>query len=581
MIYPRRIYGVAQRFLFGDFELDLARRELRRAGETVDLQPKVFSVLALLVKNSHRALGKDDFLERVWSGRFVTENVLARCIRQLRKVLDDDPSEPSFIRTLRGYGYQFVAPLRSAEARGRQNPTRVAVLPFEPLIPHQAAPALELGLADTLVNDLSRIDGLIVRPLKVATDANKGRAPSDPISLGRTLDVDVVIEGRMQLADERVRLNVRALRVPEGSALMAERFEERLTDLFKLQDALSKSILGVLAAQLTGHSIPIEIHRGTISLEAYQAYVQGRLRMAEHSVPAIELALEDFQRSLKLDPDYLEPLIGVAEANDLLATLGADPARYHEASRQAAQQVIAADPGRARAYSCLGKVAWQFDWDFEAAESLFRRAAQIDPGDEETLIALSDFLCYQARQDEALEAAERAGEINPFSPWIQALIAQALYMGGHYGEAREQAQRALEQVPDFGFSQFFLGLSLFQLDRHEEAIGLLEKAVENTGRSDFAAALGFVLARAGDQESARHMLAEMRAARDEGAPVPPIALGILHLGLDEEHEALIQIREVLAQRSWHILLLQVDPMFAQLRARPDGLALLREAGLTP
>ena len=115
-------------------------------------------------------------------------------------------------------------------------------------------------------------------------------------------------------------------------------------------------------------------------------------------------------QALELDPHYLEPLLGVAEANDLMATLGVNSARYHEETRKAAQSVIAADPERAGAYCCLGKVAWQSDRDYAKAEALFRRAAGIDPGNAETLIALSDYLCYQGRYDEALGAAERAGE---------------------------------------------------------------------------------------------------------------------------------------------------------------------------
>lgn len=570
---------LTQRFLFGDFELDLARRQLRRAGEVVHLQPKVFAVLALLVQNPRQALSKDDFLDRVWSGRFVTENVLARCIRQLRKTLIDDASNPAFIETVHGYGYRFVATVRPARVRRRQDLTRIAVLPFEPIVPQEAEPALQLGLADTLVTDLSGIEGLIVRPLKVVTDARDRDPGCDPISLAHTLDVDVIIEGRMQLAGDYIRLNVRALRVPEGSALMAKRFEERRANLFKAQGALSRSVLAVLVARFANDSTRIEIHRGTTSVEAYQTYVEGRLRLAEHSVTAIQEALACFKRAIEIAPQYLEPQLGLAEANDLLATLGQDPARYHEETRKAALSVVASDPQRARAYTCLGKVAWEHDRDFETAEAMFRRAAGIDPSDADTLIAFSDFLCYQARYDEALSAAERAGEINPFSPWIQALIVQALYMGGQYEEALEQAEHALRRAPDFGFSQFFAALALLQLDRDEEAIELLDKAIENTGRQDFRAVRGYALAKSGNRESARRVLAAMRAARDAGAPVPPIAFAMIHLGLGEQDEALRELHKVLAQRSWHILLLHADPIFAQLRAKPEGLALLKEGGI--
>lgn len=567
-------------FRFGDFELDPARRELREGGAAVELQPKVFAVLSLLVRNPGRALGKDDFLEQVWSGRFVTENVLSRCIRQLRRLFGDDAAEPTFIRTVRGHGYQFIAPVEQVATAGDRALTRVAVLPFRPLLADDAQPALELGLADTLVNDLSRRSDLVVRPLSVVMDASEGRTASNPVALGRRLEVDVVVEGRLQVAQERVRISVRAVQVADGRAVMAERFEEALTDLFTVQDRLSRGVAGVLASQLAAESSPAEVQRATRSVEAYRAYVDGRLKLAQHTVPSIRSALEAFELALGLDEAYVEPLIGVAEANDLLATLGAEPGRYHEASRQAAERALRVDPRCARAHTCLGKVAWQHDWQWDRAEAQLRRATELDPADAEALVALADFLCYQARFDEGLNAAERAGEVNPFSPWVQCFITQALYMGGHAREAVEQGRRTLELAPGFGFARFFLGLSLCQAGEMDEGIEQLRLAVERTGRQDFLGALGFALARAGHTEEARALLHDLQAAAEGGAPVPPIAFAMLYAGMGRHDEALDQLGRVLAQRSWHILLLHADPHLAEIRARPEGLALLRAAGLT-
>jgi DNA-binding winged helix-turn-helix (wHTH) protein/tetratricopeptide (TPR) repeat protein len=566
-------------FRFGEFELDPARRELRERGRAVELQPKVFAVLALLVQNPERALGKDDFLEQVWSGRFVTENVLSRCVRQLRRLLRDDAAEPTFIRTVRGHGYQFNAPVDQVAMGGDRRLTRVAVLPFRPLLADATQPGLELGLADTLVNDLSRQSDLVVRPLSVVLDAGEGGTPADPVDLGRRLEVDVVVEGRLQIAQERVRISVRALRVADGRAVMSERFEEALTDLFTVQDRLSRSVMVVLAVQLATEPRPGDVRRATRSVEAYRAYVDGRLKLAQHAVPSIQSALEAFELAISLDEAYLEPLVGLAEANDLLATLGTEPVRYHEASRQAAERVIRIDPLCARAHTCLGKVAWQHDWQWERAEAQLRRATELDPADAEALIALSDFLCYQARYDEGLEAAERAGEINPFSPWVQSMITQALYMGGHAHEAVEQARRSVELAPDFGFARFFLGLSLCQVGEKEEGIQQLQLAVERTGRQDFVGALGFALARVGQVEAAQSVLEELLAAEERGSPVPPIAFAMLYAGLGRAEAALDYLGQVLAQRSWHILLLHADPGLAEIRARPEGLALLQAAGL--
>lgn len=572
---------MATLYHFKDFELDLARRELRRRGQPVDLQPKVFAVLALLVQRAGEALGKDDFLEEVWSGRFVTENVLSRCIREIRKALGDDASQPSYIRTVRGHGYRFVAPVEGAPMPEDRTDVliRLAVLPFQPVIADMANPALELGLTDTLINDLSHFEALVVRPLRAVLDALGNQALADPLALGQKLDVDVVVESRLQLDGNRLRLNTRAIRVPEGTALMAERFDADLTDLFDVQDQLSRRISGSLVLRLSGDAGPAGKRRQTRDLRAYQAYADGRVKLARYEGDSATLALEDFERALAYDPQYVEALIGVAEANDLLATLGRDPARYHERTRRAAEQAIKIDPGRARAYTCLGKVTWQYDWNWPEAERLLRQGTVLDPDDADALIARSDFLCYQRRFDEALEAAERAGVINPFSPWIQTLIAQALYMGGSVEAALEQARRTVELAPDFGFARFFLARSLFDLGKRAQAIAQLQQAIRGTGRDDFDGVLGYMLARNGDRAGAQAILERMQQSERRGMPVPLIGFVIVQVGLGDCDAAFESFRRFVEQRSWHALLLYADPLLKELRARPEGLAQLRAMDL--
>lgn len=571
---------MAVQFRFGDFVLDLAARELRRGGEVLPLQPKVFAVLALLVRRPGEALSRDDFLEQVWTGRFVTENVLSRCVRQLRILLDDDAAEPRFIRTLRGHGYQFVARVEEVGDGDRAaTRTRIAVLPLRPVLPEAAVPALEMGITDTLVNDLSRFEGLVVRPLPAVLDALRGESSTNVQALGERLAVDVVLEGSLQVDDDALRLNLRALRVEDGSALMAERFDAPLAGLFQMQDELCAEVLRRFLHRLSGDEERASQRRRARDLRAYRAYVDGRLKLSLHRVDSIEAALADFERATTYDPDYVEALVGIAEANDSLSTLGTAPVRYHEAARAAAQRALQLDPDRARAHACLGKVAWQYDWDWAGAERHLTRATRLDPDDADAYIALSDFLCHMGRFDEALEAAEQAGAINPFSPWIQALIAQALLLGGRSEEALQQAQQAIRLAPDFGFAYFFLGRALLSLGQEEAAIEAVETAVATTGRPDFQGALAWTLAICGQRERAEKTLAELEAAAAAGAPVPPVAFAIAHAGLGNEARAFEQFQQVARDRGWHILLLHVDPAFEKMRARPEGQALLRQLAL--
>ena len=103
------------RYLFGEFELDCRLFQLRRGGEVVKLEPKIFDVLAYLIRNRDRVVSKDELLDAIWPGEFVSDSVLPRCIANARKALGDARSAPTTIATVHGRGYRFIAPLTADE----------------------------------------------------------------------------------------------------------------------------------------------------------------------------------------------------------------------------------------------------------------------------------------------------------------------------------------------------------------------------------------------------------------------------------------------------------------------------------
>ena len=98
-------------FIFGEFELNLAHRELKYRGEAVEIEPRAFEVLIYLVMNRDRAVDKNELQDAVWPGMIVTETALTRAVMKARKAIDDDASRQEKIRTLHGHGYRFVAEL--------------------------------------------------------------------------------------------------------------------------------------------------------------------------------------------------------------------------------------------------------------------------------------------------------------------------------------------------------------------------------------------------------------------------------------------------------------------------------------
>jgi DNA-binding winged helix-turn-helix (wHTH) protein len=135
-------------YVFGAYTLDTQRYELRRAGEPLPLEPKVFDVLTYLVQQCDRLVSKDELLAQVWCGANVGEAALVRCIVAARKAIGDRPETPRIIQTVRGRGYRFVAPVTiaaPATARGASSIAHERGIPFRPLCVRPASAIMVEG----------------------------------------------------------------------------------------------------------------------------------------------------------------------------------------------------------------------------------------------------------------------------------------------------------------------------------------------------------------------------------------------------------------------------------------------------
>ena len=562
---------------FGPFVLDAARRRLEREGAEVALQPKVFSTLLYLLRHPRRVVPKEELLAALWPDTFVTENVLARSIKELRRALGDDAHHPSYLRTAPRVGYEVVAEVRLGAAAGApagSQMTSIAVLPFRPVVAEDRDEGLELGMADTLIARLSTLRRVVVRPFSAVR--RYAGLDQDPLAAGREQGVEAVVEGSLRRVQDRLRVTVRVLRVSDAAALFSESFDQPFSDVFRVQDAACQRITDALAVELTAVESRKLERRATLSLAAYRLYLLGRLRAGRHTVEDDRRSIELFQQAVEEDPGFAMAWAGLADAWDSLGTLETS-ADHFEAARRCAARALELDADLAPALTCLGKIAWEHDWNWGAADRYFRRALEAAPGDAGVHIAFSDYCGCIGRHEDALAAAGRALEIDPTSAWVGTLLAQALHMSGMHDDAIAQAHRTLEVAPDFAFAHFFLGLSSALQRRFEVALEHLERARDASGRTDFAAVVGWAFGVAGRRSEALAALHELEARPG----TPPFLLAIVLLGLGEEERALDFFERAASDRDWHVLLLRSEPMFRRLRPHPRTSRLLAQLQLPP
>jgi DNA-binding winged-HTH domains len=243
---------------FAHFRLDTRDRLLLRGGEIVQLTPKVFEILLLLIQDSGHVLTKDELINAVWPDSFVEEGNLARNISTLRQALGD----PDYIETVPRRGYRFAASVheswgeswqespasRTVGAANQPVIHSMAVLPFQPLSVMECDPLLGLRIADALITQLSSIGKFIVRPTSVVR--GYANPEQDPVVAGSELKVDAVLGGSIQQSGGTVRVTAQLLGVRDGFPLWGARFDARFTDIFAVEDALSVQVVSALAPQL-------------------------------------------------------------------------------------------------------------------------------------------------------------------------------------------------------------------------------------------------------------------------------------------------------------------------------------------
>ena len=201
-------------YRFAQFELDLAKFELRANGAVRPLEPQVFALMALLVGNRERVITRDEIIEKVWDGRVVSDAAIDSRIKSARRALGDDGNTQRFIRTLHRQGFRFVADAvvapevfahsekGEAEAATPSEDARpsIAVLPFRLLGMSEAYGAMADALPHELIADLARLRWLFVTARESSFRLRGGEAAAE---IGRLLGVRYYLSGTVEMADRR------------------------------------------------------------------------------------------------------------------------------------------------------------------------------------------------------------------------------------------------------------------------------------------------------------------------------------------------------------------------------------------
>jgi pentatricopeptide repeat protein len=473
--------------VFGDCRLDLERRELRRGGEVVTIEPKAFDLLAYLVQHRDRVVSKDDLLQSVWGGRIVSESALTTRINAVRRALGDDGATQRLIRTFTRRGVRFVAEITVAPAPEpvaaappvRDKPS-IAVLPFENLTGDSEQDYFVDGMVEEITTAIARFPWLSV----IARNSSftyKGRAV-DVKQVARELDTRYVLEGSVRKAGSRVRIAGQLIDATTGAHIWAERFDGALDDVFALQDEVAGGVAGAVGPQLRLAEIARASSKPTDSLDAYDLYLRARARCYERGKEGLAEGVRLLQQALALDRGYASATVAISACRCTQRNRHwiPDPGPEIEEGIRMARQAIASARADAEVLTAAGFALAFLAGDNDAALGASARAIALNPNLALAWGHRALVLVFLDRPDEAIPAAEQAMRLSPRDPrrfnFVQAM-AFAHLAAGRYEEGLPWAEEALGE--NAGLPGLRLKLSLCgHLGRLDEAAACLRRVRE-------------------------------------------------------------------------------------------------------
>jgi DNA-binding winged helix-turn-helix (wHTH) protein/TolB-like protein/Flp pilus assembly protein TadD len=466
-----------------------------------------------------------------------------------------------------------------AIANVHRAPISIAVLP---LLNQTGDPSLDYiadGSTQTMIQDLAGVLGL--RVIGSTTAFRFRNTPQDAQTIGHTLGVDAVLQGRLQRNQDQDKLvlNIELTRTNDNTILLSHQYLSDIPDLRNVQADILHDTLQAISfdtgkpdtGKLGGQS-PLGPH--TSSSAAYEETLRGEALVRTDSPQAFRDAAQHFQKATALDPDFDRAWSDLAQTHLFLGIYYESPLDHMPIARTAALRALQLNPSLPEAHGSIGVVDLLYDWDYASAASELEKEGAMRSA--MSMLACTAHLREQSGHPRGAE--EEVRRLLSYDPQSEMLISElgcAAYYERHYEDAVRSYRSAMELDPSSPLPYLGLGRSLTELGKYREAIDVLDSFSKRNGFAPpiLLAESGYTCALSGDRDSA---MQRMQSLKDQAATayVDPYLIALIYHGLHDHTATISWLQKAAAVHSSLLFSILSDPMWQNLQQDPQLIAIV-------
>ena len=352
----------------------------------------------------------------------------------------------------------------------------IAVLPLKPINSATRDAVYETGIAESLIQKLGEMDGVVVRQLSATRHYTE--LGQDPMSAGKEQQVDYVVASTYYVEGSKIHITAELFNIRTAGVEEKFEVEAQTTDAFAMQDAVATDLGNKLLRQFATTAIRQTAKRGTTNREAYRLYLHGMYLANNRNLADSQKAIQALQQAVELDPNYAQAWAGLGYAHRTVSIYSPSSSSTHETYQKsiaAINKALAIDEGLSEAHSALCENKYLYEWDFAGAERECKRAIELDPNSAQAHEIFSRYLMGRGRLDEAITEIETAIDLEPASRFNNRNYGRALFYARRYREAEEQFKRVLAMDATFVSTYSWLTSTLALQGKEAEAYDWFKK----------------------------------------------------------------------------------------------------------